>query len=229
MSGRRATKMLLLVAVLAACDRLPGRPRPDERPLRPSQVLDFAALYGRNCAGCHGDDERPGASLRLADPVYLALADDETLRRIAAHGVPDTGMPGFARAAGGELTDEQIDAIVRGLRERWGRPDAARGIPLPPYEAPPGDPQQGALAYAARCAICHGPAGRGTSRGGSVADATYLELVSDQHLRTAVLVGRPALGMPDWRGANGAQPMSAEEIADVVAWLIDQRVERSDG
>ena len=47
--------------------------------------------------------------------------------------------------------------------------------------------------------------------------------MSDQGLRTSVLVGRPARGMPDWRGAKGAAPMTANEVADVVAWLASRR------
>jgi cytochrome c oxidase cbb3-type subunit III len=214
---------LLCIVVAAACDRLPGRPRSADRPVRPSAVTDFATLYGENCAGCHGDDARPGAAVALADPVYLALVDDATLRRIIANGVADTAMPGFARDAGGGLTDAQVDVIVRGVRSRWGRPDALAGATPPPYSAPTGDPGRGRSAYAARCASCHGADGAGGQHGGSVVDGSYLALVSDQSLRTTVLVGRPARGMPDWRGAKGASPMTAQEIGDVVAWLASQR------
>jgi mono/diheme cytochrome c family protein len=214
---------LLCVVVVAGCDRLPGRPRSADRPVRPSAVTDFATLYGDNCAGCHGDDARPGAAVALADPVYLALVDDATLRRIVANGVPDTAMPGFAPDAGGALTDAQVDAIVRGMRSRWGRTDALAGTTPPPYAAPVGDPGRGQRTYAARCASCHGTDGAGGDRGGSVVDGSYLALVSDQGLRTSVLVGRPARGMPDWRGAKGAAPMTANEVADVVAWLASRR------
>jgi mono/diheme cytochrome c family protein len=185
--------------------------------------MDFATLYGQNCAGCHGDDRQPAAAVALGDPVYLALVDDTTLRRVTGDGVPGTAMPGFAQRAGGPLTEEQIDAIVRGMRDRWGRSDVLAGAVPPAYAAPSGDPARGAQVYAARCASCHGPTGAGGAHGGSIVDASYLALVSDQGLRTAVVVGRPALGMPDWRGAPAAQPMTAEEIADVVAWMIGKR------
>ena len=95
---------------------------------------------------------------------------------------------------------------------------------MPPYAASaPGDARRGGTAYAAYCAGCHGADGTGGPKGGSVVDGTYLGLVSDQALRTAVICGRPDLGMPDWRGAGGGRPLTEQDIADVVAWLIAQR------
>ena len=54
-------------------------------------------LYGQNCAGCHGEDGKGGAAIALADPVYLAIADDAILRRATAGGIPGTSMPAFAQ------------------------------------------------------------------------------------------------------------------------------------
>ena len=212
-----------LLLFVAACDRLPGKPLEAERYVPPSRVTDFASLYGENCAGCHGDDQRPGAAVALDDPVYLAVAGDDAIRHATAEGVRGTAMPAFARSAGGTLTDAQVDILVRGMRERWGKPNPPPD--LPPYAAAPGDASRGAAVYASRCAGCHGAAGSGGPKAGSIVDGSYLALVSDQGLRTAVIVGRPKLGMPDWRGAPSPPqpPMSAEEIADVVAWMTAKR------
>jgi mono/diheme cytochrome c family protein len=121
--GATALGMLALaMLILTGCDAMPGRPKPADRPILPSEVTAFAALYGQHCAGCHGAD------------------------------------------------------------------------------------------------------GNGGRNGGSVVDAAYLALVSDQALRTAVIAGRTDLGMPDWRDAIPDQPLAAPQIADVVAWLAAYRV-----
>ena len=70
---------------------------------------------------------------------------------------------------------------------------------------------------------CHGEGGRGGARGGSIVDPNYLALVSDQHLRTTVITGRPDLGKPDWRADVPGQSMTPQDIADVVTWLAAQR------
>jgi len=54
-------------------------------------------------------------------------------------------------------------------------------------------------------------------------DEAFLTLASDQYLRTIVIVGRPELGAPDWRGNVPGKPMSQQDISDVVAWLSAQR------
>jgi cytochrome c oxidase cbb3-type subunit III len=164
-----------------------------------------------------------GAAIALANPVYLAIADDSVIRKIATNGVPGTPMPAFAQSAGGMLTEKQIDAIVGGIRS-WAKPNALGDQTPPPYTAPaPGDPQRGADSYRTYCASCHGTNGRGGNKGSSIVDGSYLALVSDQQLRTIVIAGRPELGSPDWRGDVAGRPMSQQEVSDVVAWLSSQR------
>jgi cytochrome c oxidase cbb3-type subunit III len=228
MSSQVSTLACCALATLACagCGRLPGQPTPAEVPLKPGQVRDFALLYSENCAGCHGPEGRGNCALALANPVYLAVVDDDTLRRVTAQGVHGTLMPPFARSAGGMLTDDQIDILVNGIRTRWGRADAVSGATPPPYASnTTGDPKRGAEVYSTFCFSCHGPNGEGTEKSASIVDGSYLALVSDQSLRSTVIAGRPELGQPDWRNCVPGRPMTPEEVTDVVAWLSSQRTQ----
>jgi cytochrome c oxidase cbb3-type subunit III len=212
----------VIALALTACNSLPGRPGPDPV-LRPEQILDFNTLYSENCSGCHGTEGKGGAAVALGDPVYQALVDDATLQRVITNGRPGTLMPAFGQSAGGMLTDSQIDALVHGMRANWANPSALRGDVPPPYTASvPGDAAHGAGVYQASCAMCHGPAGRGGPVAGSIVDGSFLGLVTDQELRTMIIVGVPGTAMPNWR-SHAPKPMSSEEISDVVAWLASQR------
>lgn len=216
--------LLLLSLGAAGCDRIPGKPTPAEIPVEPRNVTNFAALYGQNCAGCHGTDGRGNTALALANPVYLALVDDATLRRVTAQGIPGSLMPAFASSAGGFLTDAQIGILAGGIRSRWARPDAVAGAKLPPYAASgPGDARRGEAVFAKFCARCHGADGRGTGTTGSIVDGSFLALVSDQGLRTTVIAGRPDRGHPDWSHCVPGEAMSAAQVGDVVSWLIARR------
>ena len=217
-----------LLVLIAACENrggAPGRPSADSQVARPDQVTSFSTLYGANCAGCHGPGGAGGAAQPLRDPLFIAIADDDAIRRVVKNGVPGTAMPAFARSAGGMLTDEQIDAIVRGIRSRWAAPETFRGVDLPPYAHETGDARRGAQVFAFYCASCHGAGGRGGEKASSIVDGSYLALVSNQSLRTTVIVGRPELGAPDFRGNFPGKAMSAADISDVVAWLAAQRQE----
>jgi mono/diheme cytochrome c family protein len=185
--------------------------------------MAFATLYGDNCAACHGANGRLGASRPLNDPLYLALVPRSRIRSVVADGVPGTLQPAFAQSAGGTLTDAQIDVLVNGLLERWGGAKPLKSADIPPYAAPPGNAARGKVVYAAVCASCHGADVSSGQKGATLADASYLSLVSDQYLRTTVIAGRIDLGMPDWRNYTPGQPLTTREISDVVAWLIAQR------
>jgi mono/diheme cytochrome c family protein len=222
----RLSSLVLCLAALSLCVgcRPPGKPALADIELKPYEVRDFAVLYRQNCAGCHGQDGKGNTALALANPLYLAIASDDTIRRAAASGIRGSLMPAFAKSAGGTLTDEQIEILVREMRARWARPNEALGAAPPPYTAKePGSAARGAGAYAAYCAGCHGPEGKGTAKGSSIVDDSFLALVSDQNLRTTIMAGRPDLGHPDWRSCVPGRVMSPQEVTDVVAWLAAQR------
>jgi len=210
--------------LLSGCGSPHGQPRKGSETPAPKEVLEFSTLYAENCAGCHGTDGRGGAAIALADPVYLAIADDAVMRKVITTGVPGTAMPAFAESAGGMLTDKQIDVITREIRSRWSRHGILDTANPPSYASKAaGNLLQGEIAYKTYCESCHGPSGRGGQKGSAITDDSFLALVSDQELRTVVIVGRPELGAPDWRGNVPGKPMFDQEITDVVAWLVSRR------
>jgi len=216
----------LMGILLFGCASPHGQPARDSEVLAPNQVLNFATLYAENCAACHGAEGRGGAAIALANSVYLAIADDEVIRKVITSGSKGTAMAAFAQSAGGMLTDEQISVITKGIRSHWDKHAFLYADAVPSY-APKsaGDIRRGDVAYKTFCESCHGPDGTGTHKGSAITNDSFLALVNDQELRTIVITGRPELGAPDWRGNVPGRPMSDQEITDVVAWLASHRVQ----
>ncbi len=146
--------LALLVLTAAGCD-LPGRPKAADRPVAPDQVLGFTALYGQNCAGCHGADGKLGPAPPLNDPLFRAVVPAETVEEVVAAGRPGTLMPAFAREQGGPLTAPQVAVLVnevkgipyKGIENREGGstrfevvrdPEGAAPVWGPPGPAPKG-------------------------------------------------------------------------------------------
>src|SRR6266404_4655652 len=98
--------VMAAAAACAGCNSSPGRPGKDSAIIAPNQVMDFNLLYAQNCAGCHGAEGKGGAAIALANPVFLAIANDAAIRHTVADGVRPTAMPAFAQSAGGMLTDK---------------------------------------------------------------------------------------------------------------------------
>ena len=224
----RANLMLVCmfapVALAAAGCNLPGRPEAGPEVPRPEAVTSFNTLYGENCAGCHGKDGQGGAATDLANPEYQALIDDATFHEIIAKGEKGTLMPGFSIESGGELTDAQIDALIKEMRARWRKPDPFGGATPPPWKAAhPGDAAKGQQVYAAACASCHGENAQKPGKDGSILDGSFLALINDQTVRTTIVAGRPDIQQPDWRNDIQGRPLTDDEITNVTAWLMAQR------
>ena len=209
-------------ALLAGCDNMPGKPEPGPEVPVPSSVVSFDKLYAQNCSGCHGDNGQRGAAIALNDPQYLALVDDAALKDVISHGYKNGLMPGFSASVSGMLTEQQINALVSGLRTKWGKGNVLAGLNAPQYaDKTPGDVAHGGEVYATSCANCHGAVGTSGQKG-SILNGSYLALMNPQSLRTIVIVGRPEWGMPDWRSHKKNPPLTNQQVTDVVAWLQSQ-------
>lgn len=239
LAGRSISGLLALALLLslAGCGyRPPGKPNPADRPLLPAQRTDFDYLFTHNCTGCHGEDGQLGPAPPLNDPLFLAIVPDEELLRVITEGRPGTPMPAFARKNQGVLTEEQIKIIATGLKERW-KSDDLPDVKLPSYEVatdagPPSaaDVERGRKVFEAACASCHGDDGQGNgpdSKPGGINNPALLTLISNQALRRIVITGRHDLGMPNFTQDDGRdgdfQPLTAQQIADVVALMVHWR------
>ncbi|HET6977342.1 MAG TPA: c-type cytochrome [Pyrinomonadaceae bacterium] len=215
--------IISLFLLMGCSARLPGKPTEADRWRAPADVSDFSELYTQNCAGCHGSDGKLGAARSLNDSLYLSFIPDDALKHVISQGRNGTNMPAFSQSAGGTLTDRQIELLVSGMRAAWAKSYTLNGVPLPSYTASGSDSTvNGANVYQTYCSSCHGPDGAGGSAG-SIVDPNFLNLISDQGLRTTVVVGRADLGKPDWRSNLPGHPMTQPEIDAVVAWIASHR------
>jgi cytochrome c oxidase cbb3-type subunit III len=208
---------IALVVGSLGCERKIGPPNDQEELMRPENVASFDRLYKQNCSACHGDNGSGGPALDLANPKYQVLIDDVSLKRWITSGMPGTQMPAFGESAGGFLTPQQVDALVAGMRARWDQKDHGAAN-MPPYSSPAvGNVEHGQDVFRVSCTSCHQ---QGQQK---LTDASYLALVSDHSLRTIVIAGRPDLGHPDWKQVRPGQPLTDQDVSDVIAYLHSLR------
>jgi cytochrome c oxidase cbb3-type subunit III len=212
-----ASISLTLVLGSVGCHRRIGPPNDQEELMRPENVVSFDRLYKQNCSACHGEYGFGGPALDLANPNYQALVDDASLRHWITSGMAGTEMPAFGESAGGFLTPQQVDTLVAGMRSRWAHADQ-KVHDMPSYSSSTiGSAEQGHQIFQGNCSSCHQ---QGQQK---ITDTSYLALVSDQSLRTIVIAGRPDLGQPDWKQVRPAQPLTDQDVNDIVAYLHSLR------
>ncbi|MBW8869364.1 MAG: cytochrome c [Acidobacteriales bacterium] len=213
----REVLLLICLVLLIGCHRRIGAPEDREELLRPEKVVSFDRLYKANCSACHGENGVGGPAIDLSNPNYQALVDDASMRRWITSGMPGTQMPAFGISAGGFLTPEQVDALITGMRSRWSTQIGVKQD-MPPYRATgAGNADRGNELFRSTCSRCHQQSSQ------KVADPSYLSLVSDQSLRAIVIAGRRDLGHPDWVQVRHNQPLTDQDVSDVVAYLNSLR------
>jgi mono/diheme cytochrome c family protein len=224
MTRSRALQLGLLCAVTAifqsACEKAPngtwrfvGQPKVENRWIPPSEITDFTTLYTRNCLACHSYGSTASPSIALDSPLYLSIVPEATLRDIVTNGVKGHLMPGFAQSAGGDLTDAQVKSLLKGiLSKKPANPPAD----LPAYSAPPGNAANGQALFAQSFA-------KDLPLEKTYLNPDFLGTVSDQYVRTLVIVGLPELGYPDYRNFIPGRPLTNQEISDVTAWILSHR------
>ncbi len=135
MRSSRLRALSLSALVLAGCgkDAAPGEdPRADPRDA--AKVAVGAKLYAAHCASCHGAklEGQPDWRRRLANGRMPAPPHDESghtwhhpddmLFGITKHGIARYAPPGYQSdmpAFAGQLSDEQIWAVLAYLKSHW--------------------------------------------------------------------------------------------------------------
>ncbi len=198
-----------------------GKPGPTE-PLA-ADVVNFNELYSRNCSGCHGVDGMHGPGRILHNALYVKWIPREELHKVLVYGRPGTQMPPWAISQGGTLNEKQISALVDGIYRNWSGPVDLHGTELPAYSADisSGNAGHGKQLFARNCFMCHGPG----APVGLVTSASYLQLVSNQNVRTSIVIGRPDLGvkMPNYMGLNAGHALSNQDVSDLVTYIASLR------
>jgi len=161
-------------------------------------------LFAANCASCHGrfgeggpNPARPSTAIQpISSAEFLKPRDNVTLHAIISQGQLDQGMPAFGSANGGQLSDDDIDAIIAFMREWETNPPVA----VAPTATPVATSQpslNGAQLFVGVCARCHGDQGQG-GQGPALNTAQAQAGFDDAALADIITKGRDGTVMIGW-------------------------------
>ncbi len=180
---------------------------------------DGAALYAQFCAACHGSQGTGGVGVPLALPDFLAVANDDYLRKTIRLGRPGRVMPAFQ-----QLNEAEVNAIVKHIRG-WSETSA----PLVATQAVKGNLARGEKLYASHCAACHGNHGEGSHGTGvtfsrprdlpvlapALNNAGFLAAASDAMIKTTLMRGRQGTPMQSFLKLG----LKEQDIDDIVVYV----------
>ncbi|HWC62365.1 MAG TPA: cytochrome-c oxidase, cbb3-type subunit III [Rhizomicrobium sp.] len=172
-------------------------------------MAEGRALFGDNCAGCHGAGGQGAHGYpNLNDDVWLwggSLRDIEHTITVGVRSTsPDTHrlqMPDFGREA--MLKPEQIDDLTEYVVHLSGRPADEKAV------------TRAAKLFADNCAACHGKEGRGHREFGTpnLTDNEWLYGSTRADIRDQIWNGRGGV-MPTWGGR-----LTPEEIKALAVYV----------
>ena len=160
-----------------------------------AHVKEFgAALFGENCAACHGARATGGPGFPdLTANAWLFGGDPETLAETINVGINSTDddtrvSQMLAYGRDGMLDVKQINAVVAYVRSLSGA------------EAPAGLVEEGRQVFADNCVSCHGENAKGTVENGApdLTDAHWIYGGDAAQVFTTVYGGRQG-HMPHWK------------------------------
>lgn len=176
-----------------------------------------SALFGDNCAACHGAKAQGGPGYPNLTAAPIMWGDDpETIAETIRVGINGTSpetryaqMLAFGRDQ--MLSREGIDAVVTYVETLW-RPDLVATTDADLLAT-------GAELFAANCAGCHGEDARGLSDSGApnLTDSYWTYGGDRASIRHSVYHGRNGT-MPSWEGR-----LSPTDIKLLTLYVLDLR------
>ncbi|HEX9377157.1 MAG TPA: cytochrome c [Actinomycetota bacterium] len=82
-------------------------------------------LWSPDCSSCHGDNGEGVDAPALNSKQFLESVSDGQMHHIVQSGVPGTEMPAWWDEFGGQLTDDEIAALVAYVRS-WEKSAPSR-------------------------------------------------------------------------------------------------------
>ena len=181
------------------------------------------ALFGDNCAACHGVDARGGHGFpNLTDDAWLWGGTPEKVFDTIRVGVnsrhPDTRVSQMlAFGHDGLLDGSALSSVV----------DFVQSLSDPTSRAQPKgqDISAGKKIFAQNCAVCHGADGRGNTEIGApnLTDGFWLYGGDQRSIYTTVWGGRQAQ-MPSWEGR-----LTLLQRKVLTLYILDLSAPRKDG
>lgn len=183
-------------ADLAAIAATPIEQLPDNKPLMEKAVAGGKAAFRVNCVPCHGAGAAGSTGYpNLNDDDWLWGGDIKTIETTITHGIRFPGdpttrmsqMPSFGHDK--ILTPEQVGDAASFVRSLSGlEPKSAAAL-------------RGQAIFAANCAVCHGPEGKGGRQVGAPNLADHIWLYGGARDQVIGSISNAHAGvMPAWGG-----------------------------
>ena len=168
-------------------------------------ATDGESLFGVFCAACHGPrgEGRKFATLTsvfpaIGEPEFLAIADDNFLRKTLANGRPGRRMPAWGTKDGG-LRPEEVDALITFLRTLEPKAPTADEVNTAPI-----DREKGERLYLEVCSRCHGRHGEGSAVAPPLAAPDNPVTADDSRIYGTVTTGVAGTAMGSFRQLDAA-------------------------
>ena len=165
--------------------------------------------------------------------------DDITLRAIIAQGQPNSGMSPFGSAFGGNLEDDEIDAIVAYLRTWEANPPVDQPLQVPVSEEPTPTtetPVQSAPTFVndilpifkAKCLMCHGSMGgwNGENYQDTIASGDHGPSVIPGDVQNSLLAQKIQGTQTQGINMPPGQKLSDSEIKLILDWILAGALEK---